>query len=344
MNILYCVAGEGRGHAFRTIPIIEHLRKKHEVVLFAGDVSFPLLKKFKPQKISSLRIIYFNNRVSNICSLFINLLKLPWHIASIFRIGMHIVRHKPDILINDFETFSSYLARIFGVPIITVDNHGAILTAKYDVPKRFWLNAAKVWLVVKLLSPFANARVVPTFFQLPCKNAILVPPVVREDVLALKPKIKKHILVYQTSKSNKKLIPAMLAQNAEFVVYGFGDRPKLENITFVGWDQNRFLKDFASCNAVITNGGFTLITEALALKKPILSLPIIGQFEQVLNGYYLQKLGLGMCSYETNAEVIREFIEKKETIRKQLQKLPTHSNKQFLHALDDAITKSTRKV
>lgn len=88
---------------------------------------------------------------------------------------------------------------------------------------------------------------------------------------------------------------------------------------------------------MITNGGFNLITEALLLRKPVLSLPVIGQFEQVLNAAYLQKLGFGMCSFSTNTEIVRKFVEKKEKFREQLKKLPKHSNKPFFDVLDEAL-------
>ena len=44
---------------------------------------------------------------------------------------------------------------------------------------------------------------------------------------------------------------------------------------------------------MIAGGGFTLMGEAVYLHKPMLSVPVRGQFEQVLNGRYLEKLGYG---------------------------------------------------
>ena len=338
MKIMYCIAGEGRGHAYRTIPIIEHLKKKgHEIILFAGDTSYPLLQQFGARKISSLRIVYVNNKVSNLLSTIVNFIRVPWHIMSIARLAKAMLAEKPTVLINDFETFSNYLAKLLRIPIITVDNESIISSAKIEFPKKFWLNATKVWLVVKLLSQFADKRIIPTFFypKLKDKHAILVPPILRNEILSLKPSVKNHILVYQTSKSNKSLIPALRKFNEEFVVYGFGKKSKENNILYRD-DKQKFITDLASCNAVITNGGFMLITEAIALKKPVLSLPIIGQFEQVLNGLYLEKLKLGICSFETNEKTIKEFLQTKENIRKN-HKIRKHSNKEFYAALDKGI-------
>jgi uncharacterized protein (TIGR00661 family) len=44
---------------------------------------------------------------------------------------------------------------------------------------------------------------------------------------------------------------------------------------------------------VIANSGFSLICEALYLGKPYLAIPVRHQFEQVLNAYYVDKMGYG---------------------------------------------------
>ena len=43
----------------------------------------------------------------------------------------------------------------------------------------------------------------------------------------------------------------------------------------------------------MAGGGFTLMSEAVYLHKPLLSVPVVGQFEQVLNALYLQALNFG---------------------------------------------------
>jgi uncharacterized protein (TIGR00661 family) len=40
----------------------------------------------------------------------------------------------------------------------------------------------------------------------------------------------------------------------------------------------------------MATAGFTLISEALHLKKPYLALPMIGQFEQAINAVFLEEM------------------------------------------------------
>ena len=44
----------------------------------------------------------------------------------------------------------------------------------------------------------------------------------------------------------------------------------------------------------VDGGGFSLMSEAVHLNKPLLSIPLEKQFEQVLNALYLEHLGYGL--------------------------------------------------
>jgi uncharacterized protein (TIGR00661 family) len=67
-------------------------------------------------------------------------------------------------------------------------------------------------------------------------------------------------------------------------------------LRFRPFSEDRFIDDLASCRAVVAGGGFTLMGEAVYLRKPMLSIPLGRQFEQVLNGRYLAHYGYGMTA------------------------------------------------
>ena len=64
-------------------------------------------------------------------------------------------------------------------------------------------------------------------------------------------------------------------------------------LVFRPFSETVFLDDLRSARAVIAGGGFSLLSECVYLHKPVLSIPVEGQFEQVLNARYLEKLGYG---------------------------------------------------
>ena len=74
------------------------------------------------------------------------------------------------------------------------------------------------------------------------------------------------------------------------------------------------------------------ISEAIYLKKPVLSVPVRKQFEQIVNGSYLAKLGYGEVHKSLNKEIIEDFFEfNKGILRAEPDKCPNcGAEKKFL--------------
>lgn len=63
--------------------------------------------------------------------------------------------------------------------------------------------------------------------------------------------------------------------------------------SFAPFSGEGFLDDLRTARAVIAGGGFSLMSEAVSLEEPMLSIPIEDQFEQDLNARYLEQLRYG---------------------------------------------------
>ena len=109
-----------------------------------------------------------------------------------------------------------------------------------------------------------------------------------------KQKYGDHVFVYQTTISTEFICKILKKMNEKFIIYGFNKDQVDGNLVFKRFNEDEFYHDISNAKAIITNGGFTVISEALYLKKPIFSLPIKNQFEQILNGKFIQKLGVGV--------------------------------------------------
>ena len=59
---------------------------------------------------------------------------------------------------------------------------------------------------------------------------------------------------------------------------------------------------------IAPNGGFTTLSEAVVLGKPVLSIPVRRQPEQELNAAWLEMLGLGMRADSIEPQVVRRFL------------------------------------
>ena len=90
------------------------------------------------------------------------------------------------------------------------------------------------------------------------------------------------MLVYQTSTSDKRLVPTLnRVQKERFIVYGLRRNAVEGNCVIKDFSEEGFVEDLAQARAVVTNGGLSLIGEALYLGKPVYSVPVLHQFEQL---------------------------------------------------------------
>lgn len=119
---------------------------------------------------------------------------------------------------------------------------------------------------------------------------------------------EKTLTQYVTSGFESLLDELKGFSREKFLVYGY-DRDDQEGVlTYRPFSKDGFLQDLAASKAVVATAGFTLISEALCLRKPYLALPMRGQFEQELNAFQLQKLGYGKCAPKPTSEVIGDFL------------------------------------
>ena len=65
------------------------------------------------------------------------------------------------------------------------------------------------------------------------------------------------------------------------------------NLEFRPRSNEGFVEALRTARGVVAGGGFSLLSEAVYLGKPVLSIPLRGQFEQLMNARYLERLGYG---------------------------------------------------
>jgi uncharacterized protein (TIGR00661 family) len=104
-------------------------------------------------------------------------------------------------------------------------------------------------------------------------------------------------------------------RGSRFVVYGLGRSETLDNVALRPFDEASFVRDLASARAVIANGGFTTLSEALVLGKPVLSVPVRAQPEQELNAAWVEALGVGACAPAVSTAAVESFLARLDTFR-----------------------------
>lgn len=347
--VFYCVCGEGMGHAIRTGVIVDRIKEKYDVYIFSSDRAYEYLNsKFdNVYKIGGFNTVYINNKVDNLKTLSDALKRNPTNI----KVGYENLYKKarqlrPDVIVTDFEIYATRVAKLRGIPLISLDNIHMITQTKIDYPKHHLAEMLKAKSVIKTYVVNPKVHILTSFFYpriKPRKNAVIYPPIIREEILKLEPKDGEHIIVYQTSKESINLVRRLKAlKDEKFIVYGFNKNKVDGNLTYKEFNEDEFYDDLASSKAVICNGGFTFISEAIHLKKPIYSVPAIGNFEQTLNGFYVQKLGYGEYHENLSAKKVENFLRRLPKYQKRLAKVKKTNNDGIVRELIYRIEKYSK--
>ena len=346
MRILYGVVGEGMGHATRSRVVLTHLEARgHEVEIAVSGRAHAFLERAFPRmkvhRITGLNMIYEDNEVQKRRTTLDFLKKLP-AFADNFETFTRIAESfRPELVISDFESFAYLFAKKHDLPVLSIDNMQIINRCELDVeiPPDEQASFQMAKTIVKAKLPHCDHYLITTFFFPPTRKArtSLFPPILRDAVLDAKPSDGDHVLVYQTSDSFHDLVPTLQRLPGRFFVYGLKRDEQLGNVTLKGFSEDGFVRDLASSRAVLAGGGYSLMGEAVYLHKPMLSVPLKGQFEQTLNALYLQKLGYGEYHRELDQGAIARFLERAPDYAKNVAGHHQDRNRAILDKLDALI-------
>lgn len=293
MNIIYGLSGEGYGHSSRAQVILPFLKKLgHNVKVITYGKAFEILEgKYEIFQIHGMHLVFEEDILKKRKTFLENLKNYPKNLSQSKEINKFVGDFHPDLFITDYEPTTYLLSKIYKKPLISVGNHHMIDNYNLKVPKKFYSQKVLTKIINKLFTPSADFFILTTFLKVKArnKNTILVAPIVREEVIKLKPKNKGKILVYLNK--TDQILETLKGINEKFVVYGFNIKKKEGNLEFK--TKENFLKDLQDCKAIISTAGFSLISEAIYLKKPFLAIPQKGQFEQIFNSITLKQAGFG---------------------------------------------------
>ncbi len=355
MKILYGVPSEGMGHATRSKVIIEHLLSSgHDVRIATSDRAFELLERAFPGRcfrIEGLHLKYDQGTVDKSASFTHLMGNAPEALVGNVQQYLRLWKEElPDVVISDFESFTYYFARLRRIPLLSIDNMQVINRCElgFDVPdtERDSYQLAKA--IVKAKVPFCQRYLITSFFDAPIRkpHTVVVPPILRDLVLrtkASRPPVAEHILVYQTASAQDDLISGLQqVARQHFIVYGLNRDQELGNVTLRNFSEEGFVRELATSRAVITNGGFSLISEAVFLQRPVCSFPLGGQFEQFVNGAQVEKLGYGRRFDRFSPDAVKAFLYDLDHFTENVSRYQQHGNRLTLGIVDEFLIDVTR--
>lgn len=347
-RVLYSCCGEGQGHSSRVHTMASALmRLGHEVKILASNRAFAVLCERLPdvQEIPGFFFVYRNNRVELAASFWGNLPLLRQRGQNIRRIRDLIESWQPHLAITDFEPFLPRAAHLSGLRCISLDHQGVIPYARPRLPFDQWLSAPAARAVARFTGYREQARLTTSFFYPPVppgENIQFFPPVLRDKVLSITPRDDHYVVVYQTSGSFTRL-PALLKKLPfHFKVFAFEHEGVDGNLNYFPRSDTRFIEEVGGASWVLTNGGYTLMSEALYLGKPVFSIPVDWQFEQWLNSRHLHDLGYGlMCEYPRDFDAqMPKFLANLDRYRQNIARQDFFGNDLVLARILEFLPKS----
>ena len=350
------------GHATRSKVVCEHLVSRgHEVkIVVSGRAHGFLAKSFDDVvEIKGLTIRYVDNRMDRDGTLARNLVLAPSIIGeNVIAYYDKVVAYEPDVVLTDFDSFAYLFAKRHGLPVVSIDNQQIISRCKHppEIKKGVKVDYQMTKAFVRAKLPFCDHYVVTTFFEPPIRKKFrrtttLVPPILRKPILDAKARARPgdHVLVYQTSSSDTSLLPTLgKLREHKFVVYGMkrpdqsspaAARQAARNCVVKDFSEEGFVDDLATARAVVCNGGLSLIGEALYLGKPIFSVPVRNQFEQVMNARYLEELGYGLAAEAVEPDVLRLFLGESDKYAARVAKHKQRGNERLFEVVDGLLKK-----
>jgi len=289
MRIAISINGQGRGHLTRMTALGQVLAEEHDLVFWCPEKYHSFLAENFPGSyiypIPHYQFILDGPKIDLIKTSLVNVehfIGLPAYTSDLVD-QLHLM--DIDLVLSDFEPFLPKAARKARIPIIQL-NHPAVVLRSVAFTAEALL--AKV-ISTSMMGEY-DIRIISSFYNGD------VGPIIRKEIKNAVPGNGDYFVVY--------LYKTMCSEILEQI-----DRiPGFKYKVFPNPDED-FVAALAGCRGVITNSGHQLLSEALHLGKPVLSIPMEGQYEQKLNAEMLNKAGRGIIgSVETIKSDLTSYL------------------------------------
>ncbi len=290
MRIVFSCTGEGFGHVARTVALASVMKHRYEIDIFCPRRLHGFVHHHVPG-IPVHTIPYFSFAKRNDRIHYVRTAKQNLSLVVNFRRLIHqtmrqLQRIAPDVVVSDYDPFSSYAARFLRIPVLQINHPSVVLRQPALMPHAMVSKMGARFLMAVydrlLVCSFYRGEVGPII-----RREILEAPVSRGDyyVLYLKPSYRRIV--------TKKL-----------------RRMNVHNYEIFPDPEKNFVKALAGCRGAISSAGHQFMTEAMVLGKPLFVIPQRGQYEQHLNARMLRRSGRGTWSPMRHLERnLRRFMD-----------------------------------
>src|ERR1700753_1089237 len=283
MKILYAIQGTGNGHISRAREIVPLLQQYGELDLLVSgteaEVSLAQPLKYRFHGFSF--VFGTNGGVDNWATF--KLMDLPRLVRDVRSLPLK----QYDLIINDFEPVSAWACKLQQIPSVSLSHQCSFISPNTPrQPKWSWAE----WLF-KYYSPTTHH----IRFPLQPYDDFIHTQVIRSEIRNMETSRAGHYSVYLPAYDDKLLIKYLTkTKNVQWHIFSKREKkPYVRgNVHVFPVNNEAFNKSLASCEGLLTGGGFEGPAEALFLKKKVMMIPMKGQYEQQCNALAASTLGV----------------------------------------------------
>jgi len=282
MKILFAIQGTGNGHISRAREIVPLLQQYGEVdLLVSGTEAEVTLSQPLKYKLHGSSFVFGKNggvdkwatfKLSNLPQLWKDIHSLPLK-------NYHLI-------INDFEPVSAWACKLQKIPSVSLSHQCSFISPNTPRPAK--------WNYGEWFFKYYSPTPYHIGFHFERYADFIHTPVIRSEIRNLKTNNLGHYTVYLPAYDDKLLASLLNKTAAKWQIFSKRQKTPYEkdNVQIFPVNNEAFNQSLASCEGLLTGGGFEGPAEALFLQKKVLMIPMKGQYEQQCNALAASKLGV----------------------------------------------------
>jgi len=283
LKILYAIQGTGNGHISRAREIVPLLQHYGELdLLVSGTEAEVSLSQPLEYRLHGFSFVFgTTGGVDKWATYKLMDLKQLWHDVN------HLPLKQYDLIVNDFEPVSAWACRRQKLPSVSLSHQCSFVSKKPPRPGKW--NYAE-WLF-KYYSPTTHH----IGFHFERYDDFIHTPVIRSEIRGLQPTNDGHYTVYLPAYNDRILVKCLgKVKDVEWQIFSKREKKGFRegNVSVFPVSNDAFNKSLASCEGLLTGGGFEGPAEALFLQKKVMMIPMTGQYEQQCNALAASRLGV----------------------------------------------------
>jgi uncharacterized protein (TIGR00661 family) len=319
MDFLFIVQGEGRGHMTQAIAFSKLLENNgHQLVgVILGKSKRRAVPEFFERKMNApIHLVKSPNfetdrnqkKVSIHKTILKNVLKLNTYQKSLKSIDKIVHSQNPDVILNFYDLLGGLYNFIFRpkAQFWVIGHQYLIGHPSFKFAPNRPLDKFLFQLNTAMTSLGADERLALSFLpqiQYANQKVRVVPPLLRPEVKLLNPKQLDFYLAYMVNPGYSKEVIHFAKANPTLQIKVYWDKKEaaetelpLPNLSFHRIHDQKFLQYMANCKGLVCTAGFESICEAKYLGKPVMMIPVAGQYEQACNALDAVASGVGIAS------------------------------------------------